>query len=219
MMNTSLYVIESSLQQLADLRDAAEAEGDTESLKEIDDQIAAYLTREAAKVDSYVGLIRRRMDDAASCELEADRLNERAKALLADVERLKANALRVMQAFDVRVISSAKNTIRRQANGGLQPLEIPMVDALPTEYKLIRCTLTPELWLRVCAFPDAKLVDIDPNTEAIRKALAQRVPCKCTAYPRPYPRSVCPDCDGAGTIPNTVTGARLLERGEHVRLA
>ena len=44
----NLYQIESDLQQLAELRDAAEAEGDSEALKVIDDQLAAYLTREPA---------------------------------------------------------------------------------------------------------------------------------------------------------------------------
>ena len=224
----NLYQIESDLQQLAELRDAAEAEGDSEALKVIDDQIAAYLTREPAKVDSYVGLIRKKMDYAAACELEADRLNQRAKALLMDVDRMKANALAVMQQFDVKAISSPTNTIRRQKNGGVQPLEV-QPESVPDQYRLFRITFTYSMWISLLALIGDNLrdqmyekVQSSPDTEAIRKALEQCVVCpECKGGGRAGGTLIeaCPRCHGAGIIPATVPGARLLERGEHVRLA
>jgi DnaJ-class molecular chaperone len=58
-----------------------------------------------------------------------------------------------------------------------------------------------------------------PDTERIRDALAQRVPCKqCGGDGHRRCEDRCPECDGAGTIPNTVPGAKLLERGEHLRV-
>ena len=121
----SLYNIESALEQLDESRRAAEAEGDTEALSVIDAEIAAYLTREVAKIDSYAGLIRRRGDEAETCEREAKRLADRAKALRADEQRLKDNALAVMQRFGVRELKSPTNTLRVQGNGGIEPLDIP----------------------------------------------------------------------------------------------
>lgn len=231
-MNTSLYLIEDSLQQLADLREQAESEGDSEALKVIDDQLAAYLTREAGKVDSYVGLIRRKMDDAAACEFEADRLNQRAKALLADVDRLKANVLAVMQQFDVKAISSPTNTIRRQKNGGLQPLQLSEDEnIIPCEYRKVVMRVPVQLVQTIMdairgpvgSLADQVEVVLKPqiiDTEAIRKALAMEVPCiECKGTGEMDRVNACPRCRGRGIIPATVPGARLRERGEHVRLA
>ena len=58
-MSPSLFVIEDSLALLAETREQAEAEGDTAAVQECDKALAAYLTAEAAKVDSYAGLIKR----------------------------------------------------------------------------------------------------------------------------------------------------------------
>ena len=162
----SLYNIESALEQLDESRRAAEAEGDTDALSVIDAEIAAYLTREAAKIDSYAGLIRRRGDEAEDCEREAKRLADRAKALRADEQRLKDNALAVMQRFGVREMKSEKNTLRVQGNGGVQALEIlgwPKDSRGGYEAVPIDTVMMLPMSLRKAL--------IVPNTEAIREAL------------------------------------------------
>ena len=228
------YVIEDSLQQLAELREQAESEGDSEALKVIDDQLADYLTQEADKVSSYVGLIRLREDQAANCDAELERVKALRDRARADVERLKATALAVMQRFDVKALKDERtgSALTRRGNGGLQPLEV-QPESVADQYRLFRITFTYSMWISFLALIGDNLrdqmyeqVQSSPDTQAIRKALAQRVTCpECAEYQDTatgrdlIARDPCPRCNGAGTIQNTVPGARLLERGEHVRLS
>src|SRR6185437_1989079 len=118
----SLYVIEDSLQNLAGLRDQAEAEGDSEAIKVIDQQIAEYLTAEPAKVASYIGQMK--SDDAliAACEEEIKRVKSIKNASQARKDRMEANAIAVMQRFGIRSLSAKEHgSMRVQGNGGLEP--------------------------------------------------------------------------------------------------
>jgi hypothetical protein len=234
-MSTSFYVIEDSLQQLADLREQAEAEGDSEALKVIDVQIGEYLLRESDKISSYVGLIQLREDQELNCDREIDRWTGLRKKARADKERLKATALAVMQRFDVKALKDERTGqgFRRQGNSGLQPLEITETPwILPNEFKRYKVRLSAvqmsELMkaLGESGMAEVILTDsvVEADTEAIRKALAMRVTCpECKGNPNiPEPTAgetyLCPRCSGAGTIPNSIPGARLLERGEQVRI-
>lgn len=227
-MSLSLYVIEDSLAQLAEAREAAEAEGDSEAIAVIDKEIAAYLTREVAKVDSYAGLIRRRLDDAKLLKAEAARLADRAKVAEADADRLKETALRVMQQFGVKELKTQTNTLRVQGNGGLEALDVEP-ELLPRSMKLITVTMPLNDWFDIRPGQDTPMAkristrSLDPNSDAIREALKQRVPCpECyerTAANSGVANANCERCNGSGTVPNTVPGARLLPRGSHVRLS
>jgi chromosome segregation ATPase len=227
-MNLSLYTIEDSLQQLVDLREQAEAEGDSEALKVIEDQLAGYLKQEARKIDSYAGLIRTLKAEADLCEAEAERLTDRAKRADAFIERLKANALAVMQQFGVKELKTQINTIRRQKNGGLQALEVTETPwTLPNEFKRYRVRLSAAQMSELMkALGESGMAEViltysivEADTEAIRAALAQRVRCpECKGEAVTSGNCRCERCNGAGAIPNTVPGAKLLERGEHVRL-
>jgi hypothetical protein len=239
-MSTSFYVIEDSLQQLADLREQAEAEGDSEALKAIDQEIALYLDREATKVSSYVGLIRLRQDQEENCAGEIERLTDLRNKARADVERLKAMALNVMQMFDVKALIDTRtgSGLRRQGNGGLQPLELELdwCDNTSVEENHLvwfNARMHFDEWCKLtenCGLTERELQDIEnrsklePDTEAIRKALAQRVECpECKGKstpdedgpPGPFD---CPRCGNRRSIPQTIPGAKLLERGEHVRI-
>lgn len=227
----SLYVIEDSLQQLADTRAAAEADGDTEALKVIDQLEFNYLLQRGEKIDSYAGLIHKREDTADLCEKEAARLLDRAKAARNDVARLKQTALTVMQQFDVKELSTPTNTIRRQKNGGLQPLEIALNAAgVPDEYLRVTVSLPLVQWRAMAAAfeDDPGMARVHeqltkyPETERIREALKQRVKCpECNGLGASHNNSAaspCPRCGREGTIPQTIPGTKLLERGEHVRV-
>ncbi len=195
-VNTSLYVIEDSLNQLVELREAAEAEGDSEALKVIDEQIASYLTKEAAKVNSYCGLIRRREDDSAAIREEILRLEALEKAADADVARLKANALAVMQRFGVTKLETPTNKLRVQKNGGKQALEA--TGEVPSRFIVATVTLPLETWRAIVrtlsvsgGFPMLQSVKESgaPDNKLIREALERG---------------------------EKVSGARLLERGHHL---
>ena len=206
-MNLTLYSIETRLQELVDLRDQLGAEGDSEAIEAVDHEIAGYLTREAAKINSYAAMIRQRCDSAALCKARAAELAARAKAFEADVQRLKDNALRVMESFGVTKLETPETTLRVQGNGGLQPLEITIPSSeLPAEFQLKSITLNMktwdevglwlgkyngglDLWHKILGVLESQQPQI--NTHFVREALKRG---------------------------ESVPGAKLLERGKHLRV-
>ena len=191
----NLYQIEDSLQQLVDMREAAEAEGDSEALVVIDGQLREYLTKEAAKVTSYVALIRARQSVLEACEAEFQRIAVIRDAAANDVTRLKANALAVMQQFGVKELKATPGGgLRRQANGGRQALETDP-DA-PDEYAVITLKLTATQVVAIQtqmprALEGCTFAKREWDTERIREALARG---------------------------EQVPGAKLLPRGEQLRV-
>jgi hypothetical protein len=153
-MSESLYQIAADLDQLMQMYEEAEEEGDSVALKAIDVALTEWCNhKEPAKVDSYAALIRRETAEADLCREEAERLMARVRAKEAHVKRLKDNALRVMQQFNIKELRTPTNSIKRVVNGGLQPLEVDE-NNLPNGY-----------------FKKVEIVS--PDTEKIRTALKQ----------------------------------------------
>lgn len=204
----SLYTIEDSLVQLAELRELAEAEGDSEAVKVIDAQLAAYLTAEASKINSYVGLIRAREDRAEACDREIERITSIRNAAKRDVERLKANALQVMQDFGVKslVDSRTGRGLKRQGNGGVQALEIADVKLLPEDLQLKSVTMNVKAWHEIGQWLGKYNGGLD-WWHKILSILEGQPPQASTHFIR-------------ATIQQggTVEGAKLLPRAEHVRV-
>lgn len=228
MSSLTLYRIEADLQELVTLRDEAEDEGNCKALTVIDAQIRAYLTSEVSKVDSYAGLIHRMEADAQASENEEQRFAIRAKRLRANVERLRANALGVMQQFDVKELSTPINSMKRVTSGGLQALDV-LISQVPQHLRIAVIRMSENLWRSVARdlsevqCRDVLNTTLTADNDAIREALKQRVPCRhCNGegLVNPgHPDDVCRVCEGKGTVPATVPGARLLPRGEHLRLS
>lgn len=162
---------------------------------------------------------------------EAKRLTERADAHRAHFDRIKAATLRAMQDHGVRVLETPTNKLRVQANGGKEPLEI--TDLVPAELTDLRIKIPEDLWQLVCQeiSENAPLLERlceevpevrEPNGDRIRAALKQQVPCsECAANAIDADHAAnpgCLRCEGRGTIPNTVPGAKLLPRGFHLRV-
>lgn len=187
-MSLSLYTIESDLLELAQLRESAELEDDSEALKVIDQQIREYIElREPRKVANYVNLLRTLDAEADACEKEAERFATMAKQRRANIARLNAQALAVMQQFHIKELRAAPvGGLRRQGNGGLEPLEIA---GWPRDssgrFEMILLTE----WRQTLPAQFVKLYVV-PDTEQLREALKTSV----------------------------VNGAKLLPRGEHVRV-
>jgi hypothetical protein len=201
-MNERLYIVEHTLEQIMDQGAAAELEGDTEAAAAFYRQLETYLTKEAAKVTSYVGLIRSREATARQCNDEIERLQNIRASAVADVDRLKANALAVMQQFGVRELKATPGGgLRIQGNGGKEPLEVQPVE-IPDELQKAIVTMPFSLWADICReMPRSLLARCtesgtlqekrEPDTERIREALVRG---------------------------ESVPGAKLLERGEHLRV-
>lgn len=185
----TLYKIEAELSELVNARDLAIEEGALPAeLEAFDKAIGEYLSREAVKIDSYAGLVRQRLAYATECRKEADRLRDRARALEQSVEDLKKSALRTMQAFDVKVFETPSTKIERRANGGVEPVEI---EGWPKDHN------GAYRELRFDQIPPGmhdylrEKVFYTPDVAAIRAVLLQGL---------------------------EIPAAKLLERGEHVRI-
>jgi Gp157 protein len=195
-MKENLYLIEETLLGLTELRDAAVSQDDAETVAILDQEIEAYLTKEAAKVYSYAALIRQRQDAAAICKARAEDLAARAKAMQADADRLKGMALRVMQRFDVKALTAAEVTLRVQGNGGVKPLELTG-EPLPDDKQYVQVTMTlADFEKHVHKYGEVpkfayQATEPEPATGLIREALERG---------------------------EQVPGAKLLPRGSHLRV-
>ncbi len=223
--------IESELQELLTLRETAESEGAIpEELQAIDRQIEQYFEREVRKVDGIANAIHIYEHAAEAAQEEAIRIMARAKTLQSTADRIRENALRTMQLFGVPRLDTPTNRLRVCGNGGKEPLEVSIPDAVPDQCRVFRLTfrLDTLLAIRSALGPglmrdclDDQIVS-EPDNDAIRAALKQSIACpECKGEGAPWNNSAavpCVRCNGSGTVPNTVPGARLLPRGEHLRV-
>ena len=238
----TLYSIEAELQQLLDLRETVEEEGALpEELAAIHKQIQEYFAREVKKVDGIAHAYRTYQNAAEQAKNEAQRILERAKVLQAQADRIKASALAAMQAHGITRLETPTNRLRIQANGGVQPLEIYDFAKVTLMYLKRTVTFDGEmtgvllLILERCAGkiddPDARAAAAkiaeafmkpgEADTERIREALKKFVPCpECHKDGIPSAKQLveCQRCGSRGAVPATVPGARLLERGFHLRV-
>lgn len=218
----SLWQIESALTQLVEARDAAEADGDSQAVSVIDKELDAYLSREVKKIDSVAAMIRMCRAHVNVLKVEGEHIYERAAAWEAREKRIKEAALRAMQAHDVRVLETADTRLRVQKNGGKQPLEVDLT-LLPSTYAVCIVSMPMDTWKRLEDITsETKLLDAKADTDKIREALKQWVPCvECKGVGAPWNNSSsvpCPRCNGNGTVPQTIPGARLLDWGSHLRV-
>ncbi len=222
----ALYTIERELSELLDMRALAEEEGAPPAeLEAIDKTIAEYFSREIRKVDGICHALNTFAAAEETARKEAKRLNERADNLERQYERIKAATLRAMQDHGVRVLETPTNKLRVQANGGKEPLE---VTAAPDQYQDAIVKLPRLLWRAVLREIPGLLLEevgkncretLEPNGDRIRAALKQQVPCpEHDPYREVGLSKPCARCEGRGTIPNTVPGAKLLPRGSHLRI-
>ena len=221
-MSISLYNIESALQALVEEREIAESEGDAEAVKVIDLLLTEWAQREVKKVDGVAEAIRAYRLAGEVERAESQRHAERAQRFEATVERIKAHALQAMKVHCVTKLETPNNTLTVCGNGGLQPLQVDELE-LDWEWFNITVTMPCSMWqtLTVGGLPSIdKTAKLSPDTERIREALKQRVVCpKCHGTSTHVEiKDPCPRCGGAGTIPQTIPGARLYPRGEHLRV-
>ncbi len=225
----TFYTIETELQELLTLRETAESEGSLpEELQAIDRQIEQYFEREVRKVDGIANAIHVYEHAAEAAQQEAIRIMARAKTLQSTADRIRENALRTMQLFGVKRLDTPMNRLRVCGNGGKEPLECEPVD-VPFTFLTATVRMPYHEWLRLAAHIEevpAFTITTGPDNDAIRAALKQRVACpECKGVGQSVnighsePQlDTCQRCMGVGTVPNTVPGARLLPRGEHLRV-
>lgn len=245
-MSLSLFEVEHGIQELMDMRDAAVDEGaPSDELAVIDKTIAEYFQKEVRNVNGIAHAITTYEAAAQIAKDEVERIQAHARRLQGRADRIRENALKAMQAFSVKKLETPTHRLSVCGNGGVEPLEVTNRHVLPPAFLKITVTLPYETWLSVIwkceQYAGAESYTVDklkkteerykpePDAVAIREALKRREPCpeckgKGTAadYVGLEMRCVeaeCPRCEGKGTIPNTVPGAQLLPRGEHLRVS
>jgi hypothetical protein len=234
-MPASLYNVESAIVELHLLRDEAEHEGDSQAVAVIDEQITEWAKAELRKVDGVASWIRECEARAQVAKEEADRLRDRAKEWQAKADRVREAALRAMQDHGIkRPLQGTHSTLRLQGNGGLQKLEVFDIEALPDEYKAVVVKIPADMWRELQSYIQKKpsfpvlAFSVEACTDNIRMDLKQQVICpECNGRPGNIHYTdeetgcsddlkPCPRCKGAGTIPATIPGAKLLPRGQRL---
>jgi hypothetical protein len=229
----SLWQIDATIAQLLEMREDLLAHPETNSAEweqgvaAVTSELQRYVTEQLpAKVDSYIGLIRRDEAVAAAAEAEAERYAAIAKARRARVKYLKDTALAVMQASGKkRLEGRAGGALRLQANGGAQPVEITEPSLVPDEMCDVTVTIAAQCWTRWVQVLRANQWTIEPylkrgpdRTPRLKDIAAElaRKCDKCEGHGLLENGDDCPECGGDGQ--RRVPGAHLAARGEHVRI-
>jgi hypothetical protein len=222
----SLFRIEETMQDLLDMLEQANDDGDSAAVEEIDKALQNYIALEVKKVDNIAGAIRAYTTMALTADLEADRLLARGKMFHGIVERIKMHTKVAMELKGVRKLQTPLNALWVQNNGSLEPVEITELANIPPALRKVTVTIPEDDWLYlfelvVSKVPTllgrAKIGHPEPNNEAIRKELKMQVHCpECKGIGDAV--EPCKRCGAKGTIPATVPGARLLPRGTHLRV-
>ncbi len=158
------------------------------------DQLGAELV---GKVDSLAGVLRRLPRDVAEYKAERDRYAAKAAAAERGLDWLKEYTARVMREHSWKHLKTEKNTILRKGNGGVQPLEITDASLIPMDCRKATIAMPADEWQNFREHMlDIGMTLISESVEIDNKAIREAIADQCE-----------------------VPGARLLPRGEHVRLS
>jgi hypothetical protein len=125
---------------LYDARDDAEIEGDSAAIAKLDVQISQYLkVHLAAEVDSVRNLLCQLEAEAATHEQEAIHHQKEMAKRNAALARTKEFVLAVMRALNQKKYIGRLHYLRKQANGGINAMEVVQPGLVPE--KLCRYTL------------------------------------------------------------------------------
>ena len=205
---STLFVIEHALADLFDTRqelmdqvaftDEQIAEKQA-ALDAVDAAIVEYITKEVHKVDNIARLLIDLKAREQALADEAERLEKMANVCQQTSDRIKAIVLQVMRDYDVRKLEGRIGTLRRQASGGVQGVDIRQPELLPEEYRKVRAMMDGEMWNEVCGLLRTAGIglvhiraDEEPDLTAIGEALRNG---------------------------QAVPGCQLKERGEHLRVS
>lgn len=187
----TLYEIEQGLAEMMEVREAAETDEERATAEAV---ILAYVAAEVGKVDGIRGYIRNAEVAVAAAKDEAERQRARAQVWENRVARLKEFCLAVMVEQGATRLDGRTGSLHVQNNGGVLPLEISDVKAVPDECLAMTIKITWATWLRLRTleqFPVLNIPAPEPDNALIRAAIAE-----------------------SGGIP----GAHLGERGKHLRV-
>lgn len=154
--------------------------------------VEAYLQEEIRKVNGIHSYIRYCDAMQRACDEEAERLEARQKMWERRRDWIKGLVLSIMRQFDVKKFETASAVLRRQNNGGVNPVEITDPAAVPAHFVRVTVQMTEAQFQKLPMMVGAVVKEREFMNAAIRKTLETGSP---------------------------VPGARLGERGESLRVA
>jgi Siphovirus Gp157 len=205
---SSLYDITAEVLVLHQRYEFAVEEGDSAQMAAIEAELKRYLHEALpAKVDGIRAYIRSEENAVDVHKAEAAYHAAKAKQAAANVERVKAMCLEVMQHFGQKLYKGALHTIRRCGNGGVKPLVIRQPELLANYMMAVTVTVRLDAWLDIMAMAAAAA----PNTTTLLELQ------EITRCAKPHPDAI--RIRSALERGEGVPGCELVERGEHVRLS
>lgn len=177
---------------------------DEETRLAITQQIAAYQKMQVSKVDPTAALIRELDHRAAADKAESERLAARAKRWQSRYDFVKRIVLEFLIATNTKKIEGQHSTFTRRGNGGLTPLDVHEPNLLPRSCVRVTLMISHEEWRTIAdaasrgGMSNGTLLNFterlvaEPDNAVIRAALERG---------------------------EHVAGARLLDRGEHLRVS
>ena len=236
-MSVSMFCKEHALSDLFDTRQEIIAEvaftdqqiADKQAaLEAVDAAIVETVTAEVRKVDSISRFLLELTARREAIGREVERLEEISTACENTERRIKEMVLQIMRDTDTKKLEGRIGTLKRQGNGGVQPVEVVQRDLVPSRFLRLSVSMPMVRWQLICEalaakYPalleGVKASDCEPDKEAIRKELERRVPCTMCEGRQSISGNICEECGGSGTLPNGVPGCRILPRGESLRVS
>ena len=184
----TLFVIERALSDLFDARQELidevafidEQIADKQAaLDAVDAAIVNTVTAEIRKVDNISRFLLELKARREALAKESERLNNLATVAYNTETRIKEMVLQIMRDTDTKKLEGKIGTLRRQANGGVQGVEVKQPELVPTSYQQFSLTMSGIAYRHIqglCASaPQAlsvlAMAKAEPDLTAIRKAL------------------------------------------------
>ena len=210
----SLFVIEHALGDLFETRQELidqvaftdeQIQNKQAALDAVDGAIVEYVTKEVRKVDNIARLLVEWKARRSAIEVERGRLQSFADQIERNEARLKETVLQVMRDCDVKKLEGNFGMLKRQANGGVQAVEVAQENLVPEGLKRYTLTMRGDLYHWLWS------VVTEWEKERPAHPLAHRVFDE--AKSEPDISAIRAELERGEGVPGCV----LKERGEHLR--
>jgi Siphovirus Gp157 len=177
---------------------------------------------ELRKVDGYVAQLRTLQAAMEYRKKEAARHTLAARQIQSALDWLKQFAQGAMEAWGKKRLEGKTGYLLLKGDGGKQAVTITDESLVPEQFMMVSLTYSLKQWAEMGIRPDPKHPRV-PVLSLIAEALNQPCP-DCAGKGGPVDLTAygggdnepCPTCDGTGK--QSVPGARLQDRGQHVEI-